>query len=194
MDNENKNVVSVEENDTDKAMQSFLTGSNDYESEKKVDEAPAGIKLGKYEGFIAALAVFAAALWTISNYGAALICAFAVLLTVITKPGKDTVHTVAANGLALGLMIVIRATLNVSAIIFETVMNASKPESTYGSGYADWVSTFNSFNNVMTVVSAMVHVAVFVIFVINAYCFLSKKRTFIFGKTAAAISDKEDEE
>ena len=111
MDNENKNALSVEESDTDKAMQSFLTGSNDYESEKKVDEAPTGIKLGKFEGFIAALAVFAAALWTISNYGAALICAFAVLLTVITKPGKDTVHTVAANGLALGLMIVIRATL-----------------------------------------------------------------------------------
>ena len=33
MDQENKNIVETEE-ETDKAMQSFLTGSNDYEEEK----------------------------------------------------------------------------------------------------------------------------------------------------------------
>ena len=193
MDNENKNVVNdVEMDDSEKAMQSFLTGANDYEAEKT--ESSAGIKLGKFETLICALAVFAATLWTISNYGAALVCGLAILATVIVKPGKDTVHCVAANGIFLGVMVVIRATLNISAIIFETIMNAAKPESTYSTEYASWVNTYNSFNNAMNVISSLVHIAVFVIFVINAYCFLTKKRTFVFGKTAAKISDSEDEE
>ena len=58
MDNENKNVVNdVEMDDSEKAMQSFLTGANDYEAEKT--EGSAGIKLGRFETLICALAVFA---------------------------------------------------------------------------------------------------------------------------------------
>jgi len=194
MDNENKNTVeAVEESDTEKAMQSFLTGANDYEAEAPVDEAPVGMKLGKLEALICALAVFAGAIWTMSNYGAAVICAIAILVTVIVKPGKDAVHCVAANGLFIGAALLVKASLNALGIIFELFMSFTQPESTYSSGYADWVETYNSFTKVMNTVSAIVNIAVFVIFIINVFCLISKKRTFIFGGTAAKLSDKEDD-
>ncbi len=194
MDNENKNVVDVEAEDTDKAMKSFLSGSNDYEAEKTEEAAPAGMKLGKFEMLICALSVMALALWTMSNYGTAVICGLAILLTVIIKPGKDAVHTVAANSLCLGVVFVIKAAINACGNIFEIVMNASKPESTYSNAYYDWVDTYNSFSNTINTINSIINVAVFVVFIINAFFLISKKRTVLFGKTAAKLSDKEDEE
>lgn len=193
MDNENKKVVDTEAEDTDKAMQSFLSGSNDYEAEKPAEEAPKTMKLGRFDMLICVLSVMALGLWTMSNYGTAVICGIAVLLAVITKPGKDAVHTVCANGLCLATALVIKAAINACGNIFELFMNATKPESVYSSGYADWVETYNSFSNVINTISSIINVAVFVVFVINAFFLISKKRTVLFGKVAAKLSDRDDE-
>lgn len=177
MDQENKNVEATNE---EKALQSFLDGTNDYE-EEKAPEAPK-LVMNKGEILISALSLFALAMWTLSNYGAAMICTIAIAIAVFTKSGKDAMHTVTANGLALGTFIVIKATLNVPSIIAEVLYNYGK------------LSALNyaSFSRIIYVINAVLSVCVFVVFVINAFQLLSKKRLFIFGKAAAKISDKED--
>ena len=112
MDQENKNVEATNE---EKALQSFLDGTNDYE-EEKAPEAPK-LVMNKGEILISALSLFALAMWTLSNYGAAMICTIAIAVAAFTKSGKDAMHTVTANGLALGTFIVIKATLNVEAFV-----------------------------------------------------------------------------
>lgn len=177
---------SYDSDDTDALAKEY----EDYEEEYEAKP----MKLGKFEILICALAVFAPALWTLSAYGTAMMCGLALLLTVLTKPGKDAVHCVVANALTLGTMIFIRITLNISAIIFELIMNASEPKKTlYGSAYNDWEETITSFNDVMSVINSVLHLLVFVVFIINVFCLISKKRTPIFGKTAAKLSDKEEE-
>ena len=109
MDQENKNIVETEE-ETDKAMQSFLTGSNDYEEEKT--EPAKGASFSKKDLLIAALAVFAIGIFTISNYGACVIAAIAIGLAIFTDAGKDAVHTVAANSFALGVCVVLYRSVN----------------------------------------------------------------------------------
>ena len=64
MDQENKNVEATNE---EKALQSFLDGTNDYE-EEKAPEAPK-LVMNKGEILISALSLFALAMWTLSNYG-----------------------------------------------------------------------------------------------------------------------------
>jgi hypothetical protein len=121
-------------------------------------------------------------MWTLSNYGAAMICTIAIAVAVFTKSGKDAMHTVTANALALGTFIIVKATLNVPSIIAEVLYNYGK------------LSALNyaSFSRIIYVINAVLSVCVFVVFVINAFQLLSKKRLFIFGKAAAKISDKED--
>jgi len=177
MDQENKNL---EAENTEKAMQSFLDGTNDYE-EEKAPEAPK-LVMNKGEMLISALSLFALAMWTLSNYGAAMICALAVALAVFTKAGKDTMHTVIANGLALGTFIIVKAAINVPSMIFEVLYRQGNL-----SAYK-----YSNISNVMLIINMIVAVCVFVIFVVNAFQLLSKKRLTIYGKTAAKISDKED--
>ena len=109
--------------DTDALVKEYEDYDEEYEAKP--------MKFGKFEILICALAVFAPALWTLSAYGTAMMCGLALLLTVLTKPGKDAVHGVVANALTLGTMIFIRITLNISTIIFELIMNASEPENTF---------------------------------------------------------------
>ncbi len=177
MDQENKNV---EAENTEKAMQSFLDGSNDYE-EEKAPEAPK-LTMNKGEMLISALSLFALAMWTLSNYGAAMICTFAIALSVFTKVGKDAMHTVVANALSLGTFIVVKAAINVPSMIIDVFYSHGKI-----SAYK-----YANISKVMLILNMIVGVCIFVVFVVNAFQLLSKKRLFIFGKTAAKISDKED--
>ena len=89
MDQENKNVEATNE---EKALQSFLDGTNDYE-EEKAPEAPK-LVMNKGEILISALSLFALAMWTLSNYGAAMICTIAIAVAAFTKSGKDAMHNV----------------------------------------------------------------------------------------------------
>lgn len=177
MDQENKAVETEKE---EKAMESFLNGTNDYE-EEKAPEAPK-LVMNKGEMLISALSLFALAMWTLSNYGAAMMCTIAIALAVLTKAGKDAMHTVVANALSLGTFIAIKATINVPSIIAEVLYNNGKLTNL----------KYGNFSMIIYLISAALSICIFVIFVINAFQLLSKKRLFIFGKAAAKISDKED--
>ena len=192
MDNEKK-ATTAEAEDTEKAMQSFLSGSNDYEIEKDTEEkSSAPVKLNKHEVLICALAVFSLALWLLSNHIAAILCGLAIALTVIVKPGKDTVHCVAANGIAFGTMTVVRIVVNVVGELISHYYSYIAEANSYSEAQ-DLQESYALFNETMSVISAIIGITVFVLFIINACCFASKKRTFVFGSLAAKLSDRDDE-
>lgn len=177
MDQENKNVANDNE---EKAMKSFLEGTNDYE-EEKAPEAPK-LVLNKGEILISALSLFSLAMWTLSNYGAAMICTLAVALALVTKAGRDAMHTVIANALALGTFIIVKAAINVPSMVIDVLYSQGKV-----SAYK-----YSNISKVMLILNMIVALFIFIIFVVNAFQLLSKKRISIYGKTAAKISDKED--
>ena len=179
MDQENKNIVETEE-ETDKAMQSFLTGSNDYEEEKT--EPAKGASFSKKDLLIAALAVFAIGIFTISNYGACVIAAIAIGLAIFTDAGKDAVHTVAANSFALGVCVVLKVTVGVVQTVFSLIFAFANATT----------STLSNFSAFITIINYAIGILSFVFFIISLFALMSKKRTAVFNKTAAKLSDKED--
>ena len=170
---EEMEVEVYEEDETDKAMESFLSGSNDFQAEP--EEAPE-VKEGKKHILIAALSVMALAIFSISVYGSAVIAAIAIALALVIKPEKFVTQTVVANSLALGVCIVIKAILTVIPAIATPLM-------------AFVGATNNAFTNlsgVLTIFGYLLVVLSFIFFVVNAFALMSKK-TALFGKTAEKL-------
>lgn len=170
---EEMEVEVYEEDETDKAMESFLSGSNDFQVEP--EEAPE-VKEGKKHILIAALSVMALAIFSISVYGSAVIAAIAIALALVIKPEKFVTQTVVANSLALGVCIVIKAILTVIPAIATPLM-------------AFVGATNNAFTNlsgVLTIFGYLLVVLSFIFFVVNAFALMSKK-TALFGKTAEKL-------
>lgn len=170
---EEMEVEVYEEDETDKAMESFLSGSNDFQAEP--EESPE-VKEGKKHILIAALSVMALAIFSISVYGSAVIAAIAIALALIIKPEKFVTQTVVANSLALGVCIVIKAILTVIPAIATPLM-------------AFVGATNNAFTNlsgVLTIFGYLLVVLSFIFFVVNAFALMSKK-TALFGKTAEKL-------
>ena len=165
--------VYEEKDETDAAMESFLSGSNDFQVEP---EESTEVKEGKKHILIAALSVMALAIFSISVYGSAVIAAIAIALALVIKPEKFVTQTVVANSLALGVCIVIKAILTVIPAIATPLM-------------AFVGATNNAFTNlsgVLTIFGYLLVVLSFIFFVVNAFALMSKK-TALFGKTAEKL-------
>jgi asparagine N-glycosylation enzyme membrane subunit Stt3 len=165
--------VYEEKDETDAAMESFLSGSNDFQVEP--EEAPE-VKEGKKHILIAALSVMALAIFSISVYGSAVIAAIAIALALVIKPEKFVTQTVVANSLALGVCIVIKAILTVIPAIATPLM------AFVGAGN----NAFANLSGVLTIFGYLLVVLSFIFFVVNAFALMSKK-TALFGKTAEKL-------
>ena len=163
--------VEAEQDETDAAMASFLSGSNDYEVKEEESEE---VKAGKKNILIAALAVIALAVFSISTYGSCVLAAIAIALVLVIKPEKLVTHTVVANSLALGTCVVVKSLLTAIRAI-ATPLFAFMGSTT---------TAYSNFTGVLTIFDYILVAVSFVIFVVNAFALMSKKTTAIFGKTA----------
>lgn len=172
--NEEIEVEVYEKDETEAAMESFLSGSNDFQAEP--EEAPE-VKEGKKHILMSALAVMALAIFAFSPYGSALIAAVAIALVLVIKPDRFVTHTVVANSLALGVCLVVKSIAAVIPAIAAPVLAFTNAGS----------NAYTSLSGVLTIIDYIVVVLSFVFFVINAFALMSKKETVLFGKTAGKI-------
>lgn len=172
--NEEIEVEVYEKDETEAAMESFLSGSNDFQAEP--EEAPE-VKEGKKHILMSALAVMALAIFSFSPYGSALIAAVAIALVLIIKPDRFVTHTVVANSLALGVCLVVKSIAAVIPAIAAPILAFTNAGP----------NAYTSLSGVLTIIDYIVVVLSFVFFVINAFALMSKKETVLFGKTAGKI-------
>jgi hypothetical protein len=172
--NEEIEVEVYEKDETEAAMESFLSGSNDFQAEPK--EAPE-VKEGKKHILMSALAVMALAIFSFSPYGSALIAAVAIALVLIIKPDRFVTHTVVANSLALGVCLVVKSIAAVIPAIAAPILAFTNAGN----------NAFTSLSGVLAIIDYIVIVLSFVFFVVNAFALMSKKETVLFGKTADKI-------
>lgn len=163
--------VYEEQDETDAAMESFLSGSNDFQAEP--EEAPEA-KEGKKQLLIAALSVMALAIFSFSAYGSAVIAAMAIALVLFIKPERFVTHTVIANSVALGVCITIKAVLAVIPAIATPLMAFMGSTTT----------AYNNLSGVVTIIGYVLTIISFIFFVFNAFALMSKKNAPFFGKTA----------
>ena len=163
--------VEAEQDETDAAMASFLSGSNDYEVKEEESEE---VKAGKKNILIAALAVIALAVFSISTYGSCVLAAIAIALVLVIKPEKLVTHTVVANSLVLGTCVVVKSLLTAVRAIATPIFAFMGSTTT----------AYSNFTGVLTIFDYILVAVSFVIFVVNAFALMSKKTTAIFGKTA----------
>ncbi|MBQ8343981.1 MAG: hypothetical protein IJY41_02205 [Clostridia bacterium] len=165
--------VEAEQDETDAAMASFLSGSNDYEVKKEEEESEE-VKAGKKNILIAALAVIALAVFSISTYGSCVLAAIAIALVLVIKPERLVTHTVVANSLVLGTCVVVKSLLTAVRAIATPIFAFMGSTTT----------AYSNFTGVLTIFDYILVAVSFVIFVVNAFALMSKKTTAIFGKTA----------
>ena len=163
--------VYEEQDETDAAMESFLSGSNDFQAEP--EEAPEA-KEGKKHLLIAALSVMALAIFSFSAYGSAVIAAMAIALVLFIKPERFVTHTVVANSVALGVCITIKAVLAIIPAIATPLMAFMGATTT----------AYNNLSGVVTIIGYLLTIISFIFFVFNAFALMSKKNSPFFSKTA----------
>ena len=165
--------VYEEQDETDAAMESFLSGSNDFQAEP--EETPEA-KEGKKNILIAALSVMALAIFSFSAYGSAVIAAMAIALVLFIKPERFVTHTVVANSVALGVCVVIKSILSVLPAIAAPIMAFL--------GIPSNDPAYTNLSGVLTIGNYIAVALSFIFFVFNAFALMSKKNSPFFGKTA----------
>ena len=165
--------VYEEQDETDAAMESFLSGSNDFQAEP--EEAPEA-KEGKKNILIAALSVMALAIFSFSAYGSAVIAAIAIALVLFIKPERFVTHTVVANSVALGVCVVIKSILSVLPVIAAPIMAFL--------GIPSNDPAYANLSGVLTIGNYIAVALSFIFFVFNAFALMSKKNSPFFSKTA----------
>ena len=183
MDFENKNDVvdkAEEISETEKAIDSFLNGSVYTEEDaKKEKEAPKF--LTNKETIICAISLFALLVWNLSGYGAIVVSAIALIAAVALNVGKNAIQVCVSNALALGVCAVVRIAISVIYIVIQTFYFYVLEEN---------VST--DLSNFISLTTNIIGVLVFVFFVINAFCLMSKTHTPVFGGTAKKFAEREE--
>jgi len=184
MDFENKNDIldteAAEADETEKAMDSFLNGSVYTEEDAKKDKEVSKFVTNK-EAVVCGISLFALVAWSFSAYGALVMSALALLGMVFIKAGKNATQVCVSNALAVGVITVIRVALSMLEAIVQT--------------YYFYVLEKNittDFKNTITLFSNLITIALFIIFIINALCLLSKKHTPVFGGTAKKFAEREE--
>ena len=183
MDFENKNDVLDTENaveETEKAMDSFLKGSSDTDEDTKNNKDVADFVTNK-EAVVCGISLFALAAWNFSSYGALIITALALLGMVFIKAGKNATQVCVSNALSIGVASVLMVAMAVIKSIVQT--------------YNFYVLDKNistEFSNTIALFSNIISIAVFVMFIINALCLLSKSHTPIFAGTAKKFAEREE--
>ena len=184
MDFENQNNAFDEEKatevtETEKAIDSFLNGSVYTEEDEKKDKE-ANKFLTNKEALICAVSLFALLVWNLNGYGAILVSALALLAASFLNVGKNAMRVCVSNALSLGCMAIVRVAISVLQIIIQTF---------YFFVLEKNLST--SFSNFISLTTNIIGILVFVFFIINAFCLMSKKHTPIFGGVAKSFAERE---
>ncbi len=185
MDLENKNdAVDTERaeeiNETEKAIDSFLNGSVYTEEDAKKDKEASKFITNK-EALICAISVFALAVWYLSTYGAIIVAAIGLGVAALSNMGKNAMRICVSNSLTLGVC----AVINIAISTFYTIAQIF-------SVYVLEKNVSSKLTQFVSLSTIIVSILVFVFFVINAFCLLSKKHTPIFGGTAKKFAEREE--
>ena len=185
MDFENKNDVLDTENtdeadETAKAMDSFLNGSVYTEEDAKKDREVSRFVTNK-EAVICGISLFALVTWSFSVYGALLISALALLGMVFINAGKNATQVCVSNALSVGTLAIIKFALSalevIVAMFYAFVLEKNSPV---------------LFSNLLSIVNLIISVVIFILFLINAFCLISKSHTPVFGNIAKKFAEREE--
>lgn len=186
MDLENKNDVLDtetvnEDEETEKAIDSFLNGSVYTEEDAKKDKAASKFVTSK-EAALCGISLLALVTWGFSIYGAIVVSALSVLGMIFMNAGKNAKRFCISNALTVGTLATTKFTLSaiqaIVALFYTFVLEKNIPV---------------RFTNFISIINEVVlSVVMFILFLISALCILSKTHTPIFGGTAKKYAEQED--
>ena len=185
MDLENKNDVldaekTVEVEETEKAIDSFLNGSVYAEEEEKASKAESKFVTSK-EAIVCSISLFALVTWGFSVYGAILVSVLALLGMIFINAGTNAKQVCVSNVLTVATFAAIRFFFSAIQIFVQTYYF-----------YVLEKSVTTKFSNTMTLMTNLVSFIVFIIFVVNAIYLASKKHTPIFSGVAKKFAEREE--